>query len=1698
MKAKQRQHSAGAFGALTRYLREHADGRDTEALEALARQLFNRGIPEEFSRQSSQDLAAMLRWVYDFYLERKPGEAKVRVLEPTVEQEGWELPFALVIVATDDKPFLVDSASMALTENGAAVQLVMHPQVLAVRDARGRLQQVVGRDHGDAAKARAESLMLFWVERPIGDQQSQALSGAIDTALQDVDAAVTDFEGMRARVDELIAQFDSGKGPVPKKERAEARAFLEWLRNDHFTFLGYREYAVGTIDGARVLKLQPQSGLGILRQSRKRGRARSVDDLERRLREFAKKPVPFIFTKTDARSTVHRRGHMDYIGVLHYDDDGHIVGESRFIGLYTSGTYHRSAWEIPFIRGKADAVMRRSGIAPDSHDGKALTHILESLPRDELFQSTVDELYATSMGVLELEERNRTRLFVRRDHVAQFFSCLVFIPRERFNTDVRRRVQQILRESLGGAREDFALQFGESGMVRVHFIVRPEGECTERYEVEEIEQRVVAAVRSWHDELREVLIERHGEREGLGLARRFEGAVSASYRDEVSPHDAAYDVARIEALAGPDDIAMSLYRPSDADAEVVRFKVYKHDHTIPLSDAMPMLERMGLRTLSEWGPYEVRMPNGERIWIQDLDLVPIVAADLDVADAGVNFQEAFAKIWRGHAESDGFNRLILGARMTWRQAALLRAYCKYLLQTGVPFSQAYMEDTFGRHPLIARLLVELFEARLEPARDEQDKSARAEAAKALKATFGALAKADSALAQTEEEAIGELVAARRRKDRGEHERSCRETLEVLLDEVASLDEDRILRAFAECIGATIRTNYFQPAPDGGWKDYVSFKFDSANVPDLPKPRPFREVFVYSPRVEGVHLRGGTVARGGLRWSDRREDFRTEILGLMKAQSVKNTLIVPVGAKGGFVPKQLPVGRRPRGHAGARAWSATGSSSAGCSTSPTTWPRGRSCTPAARACATTATTPTWWSPPTRARPPSPTSPTSCRREYGFWLGDAFASGGSNGYDHKGMGITAKGAWESVKRHFRELGIDCQKQEHTAVGVGDMAGDVFGNGMLLSKKTRLVAAFNHLHIFIDPDPDTDVAYKERQRLFRQGRSAGATYDTRQISEGRRRVLRRAASRRIKLPEAARERARASRPSELPPYQIVARDRARPGGSALARRHRHLPQGQLGERGGRRRPRQPPGARQRRRDALPRGRRGREPRLHPGRARRVRAQRRLHQYRFHRQLRRRRLLRPRGQHQDPAQRGRRRGQAQPGGSQQAARGHDRRGRPARAAQQLPADAGAVDDVGVRGRAHRLHGPLHLLAGEPRRPRSPARAPAQPGGARRSPCPGARAHASRALRAAVLRQDQALPRAAGLRRPRGPLPRARAGAVLPDAAARDVLRVHEPAPRLARDHRHPGHQRRDQPHGRDLRHAHAGGHQRQLAGGRARVHDRARGVRRAEPLGGDRGPRQQGRQRRADRPAAAPVGAAAPRHALAAEPPRAYARHRRAGRGLPPRRAGADRAPPAVAGDDLARRHGPAGGRARRARRAEGARRPYRRDRRALPGARHRRHRQRAEPQGREGRLDLRAPGRALRPQVDAQPAREPAGRRHVARQRPRLAARPALRAAPGADGAGHPVEAEDGRRRGGRRLARRQRHGLHPRARHDDRHAAPRAPRLRHRDRRPARARAAQHRDPRGPRHRDGVAAFPRRRVPAQARFRVGAFPRRRVSA
>ncbi|HEY6984989.1 MAG TPA: NAD-glutamate dehydrogenase domain-containing protein, partial [Rhodanobacteraceae bacterium] len=1049
---------------------------------------MRRLLPEDLAARSASEWAALIIGALEFARERRPGQAKLRVFNPSAAENGYESTHSIVEIVTDDMPFLVDSVGMRITQSGLQLHTVIHPMFRVARDPGGHLLSI-GTD--DESSGKPESVMHFEIDRISGAAELEKLKQGIMATLEDVRECVADWSVMRAKMLAIADDLPRRNMPIDADGVAEAQEFLRWAADDNFTFLGYREYEVSKAGNDEVLKAVEGSGLGILR-----GEERSL--APRSLRTLAAKDLPqsgsmdaIILTKTNARASVHRPGYMDYIGVLAFDANGVPAGEQRFLGLFTSGAYMRRPQDVPLVRRKVEAVLHRAGLRRDSHSGKALRHILETLPRDELFQCTDEELYTTAAGVLALQERARTRLFVRRDKYGRFYSCLVYLPRDRFSSEVRERVEATIRRALHGERVDSSIQVGESPLANLHLVVRPKPGDKATYDVAELESKIAQIVRNWHDELRDTLLQKHGEDKGLKLAARFGRALPAGYIEEVTPHIAAADVEMAASLRDAEDIRLSLYR-SRRKADTLHFKVFRLGAAIALSEVIPLLENMGLRVLTE-RLYEIDVDGG-KLFIQDIEVQPSLRFEFDIEQVRDMFQTAFERVWRGVAENDSFNKLILGAQLDWRQVSVLRGYCKYLLQTGVPFSQSYMEDTLNRYPAIAGLLVELFEAGFDPNRESAGKTAIETAKKRLTKELEALVSAEVLKAHPK---LIEDTAAARGDPRARQIVAIIAAIKVLLDQVASLDDDRILRAYLGVIGATLRTNYFQSdhsgTRDGAPHDYVSFKFDSSKVPDLPKPKPYREIFVYGSRVEGVHLRFGPVARGGLRWSDRREDFRTEVLGLVKAQMVKNTVIVPVGSKGGFFVKRPPAsGERDavlaEGVACYRMFingllDITDNLIEGKIAHPDAVVRHDGDDPYLVVAADKGTA------------TFSDIANAVSAEHGFWLGDAFASGGSAGYDHKKMGITAKGAWESVKRHFRALGRDCQTHDFTCVGIGDMSGDVFGNGMLLSEHIRLLAAFDHRHIFIDPDPDTAASFKERERMFALPRSSWADYDTKQ---------------------------------------------------------------------------------------------------------------------------------------------------------------------------------------------------------------------------------------------------------------------------------------------------------------------------------------------------------------------------------------------------------------------------------------------------------------------------------------------------------------------------------------------------------------------------------------------------------------------------
>ncbi|MBI3716009.1 MAG: NAD-glutamate dehydrogenase [Betaproteobacteria bacterium] len=1013
--------------------------------EEFARRYYQDIDAEDFVERDAASWSAIARNHVDFGREFHSGAAKMRIFTPKTAENGWTAPCTVIEFVNDDMPFLVDSIAMEINRQGLAAHQILHPLFRVERDPHGAIVRLAPPEEG----SKLESWIHVEIERISDPARIEALGRGMESVLADVRAAVEDWPKMKGKVSEILADLGGAAKVVPLEELDEARAFLSWAAENHFTFLGYREYELATKDGADILKIVANSGLGILREPKLGGQSASFNELPAALRALARKPQLLVLTKANSRATVHRAGYLDYVGIKRFDAAGKVTGERRFIGLYTSSTYHADPQTVPLLRQKIAKLMARAGFPPSSHGGKNLFSIVESFPRDELFQIDDEELFETAMGILRLGERARTRLFARRDVYGRFYSCLIYLPRENYNTEVRVKLQDILKRAFAGTSAEFNVQLSESALARIHMLIRTSPASAPKVDLKTLEAEVIATLRRWEDGVFEVLSSSQGEEIANQARREFVLPFPAAYREDVSAEQAVQDFVATQRLSEQNPVVATLYQADGAAAGTLRFRLYRLGQSVPLSMSLPMLENMGVKVQGERS-YIFARNHAPGVHLHDFELTHGWGA-VSLPGIKVKFEDAFQRIWSRQIENDGFNRLTLAAGLAWDDILVLRAYAKYLKQAGFTFSQSYVEQTLAHHPAITRDLAALFQCRFDPARG----SGR-----------------DQAVAD------------------------CAALVEQQLDDVANADEDRILRRALATLQATVRTNFYQRNA-GEHKAFLSLKLESAKVPELPEPRPLWEIFVYSPRFEAIHLRGGKVARGGLRWSDRQEDFRTEVLGLMKAQMVKNAVIVPVGSKGGFVLKAAP----PAGER--EAYLKEGVDCyrnflRGLLDVTDNLVKGKV------------------SPPADVVRHDPDDPylvvaadkgtatfsdfaNGISAEYGFWLGDAFASGGSVGYDHKKMGITARGAWESVMRHFREMEVNTQTTDFTVTGIGDMSGDVFGNGMLLSRHIRLVAAFDHRHIFLDPNPDTAKSFAERERLFALPRSSWEDYNAKLISEG-----------------------------------------------------------------------------------------------------------------------------------------------------------------------------------------------------------------------------------------------------------------------------------------------------------------------------------------------------------------------------------------------------------------------------------------------------------------------------------------------------------------------------------------------------------------------------------------------------------------------
>ena len=1005
---------------------------------------------DETPEINDADLGAFLAAAWRLAESRAPGSEPTIVSGPLIGAGSRLTGYDQILIVQDDAPFLVDSVMGQMAEAGVSVRAMYHP--LVTHELTGARRSVIA-----------------VVADPLPQERRDHLVAALMETLGDVHAAVADHTAMTAMMSRAITHLESAPIGVDPDLTVETVAFLKWLNADHFVFLGARDYDYPRMpDGsyeAEAPLSQSGVGLGVLRDPARTvlRRANEPAVLTRSMKRQLDLSDPVTVAKANARSRVHRRAYMDYIGVKRFGSDGRPSGETRFVGLFTAEAYDRTAGEVPLVRRKVAGALDRAGKAPGSHNQKRLKNILENYPRDELFQISEDELLNISLGILHLYDRPRIRIFSRRDPFDRFVSILAFVPRERFDASVRERIGAILARAWGGRLSAWYPQLSDAPLVRIHYIVGVEPGNHPCPDHAALEAEVAEAGRGWTDRFEGALRTADIDDVEVGhLSARWAEAFGAGYRDRYDAAEAVRDLQQIDRLnisgltGVGEPVAVRAFRNADDSPLQFRFKLYRRGAAVPLSDVLPILTDMGLKTLEEWG-HTIRPADEAPIHVHEFLLEDPRGESLSFNAVRDPFEAAFSAVWTGLTESDGFNRLVLELGIDWREAALIRTLARYRQQTGLDPSQAIQEEALRNYPDTARAILQLFQAKFDPAAE-----------------------------QGRDAAVADLVAH----------------IEGLLQTVTSLDHDRALRRIAKLIEAIKRTNFYQRDKNDQPRPHISIKIASRELVDLPLPKPYREIFVWAPHIEGVHLRFGPVARGGLRWSDRRDDFRTEVLGLVKAQQVKNAVIVPVGSKGGFFPKKLPDIVRAGGDRDAQQAEAIRAYKTFLSglldITDNINPNGGVVAPA-RVVRWEGDDPYLVVAADKGTATFSDIANGVSADYGFWLGDAFASGGSVGYDHKVMGITARGAWEAVKRHFREAGKDIQTEPFTVVGVGDMSGDVFGNGMLLSKAIRLVAAFDHRDIFIDPNPDPQTSWVERDRMFRLPRSSWQDYDKSKISPG-----------------------------------------------------------------------------------------------------------------------------------------------------------------------------------------------------------------------------------------------------------------------------------------------------------------------------------------------------------------------------------------------------------------------------------------------------------------------------------------------------------------------------------------------------------------------------------------------------------------------
>ena len=1014
---------------------KHLPAKSNASVKEFAKKFLEKIPVEDLEQITPKVLAKTAVSQWDLFQAKNPNKPSINIYTPTVEKDGWGIGATIIDIVQDDMAFLIDSIVAEIVRHGQLIQMLVHPTLYV--EYKGKEIKTIKTEYEEGTKRY--SLSHIELRGTLTQEQAAELRMGLESVMEDVRNATKDWMPMKEMLRHAQRQLSNAPAKFDDFLIEEYQAFLEYLYDNNFTLLGYREYKFTEKKGKLISETVHDRSFGLLRDEHMpvylNDARQCLSEPQQKLRRGQ---PPLTISKVNRRSTVHRRVPMDAIAVKLFAKDGSVTGEMLFVGLFTSVTYSRSVSDIPYLRVKIQNVINKTQFIPGSHDRRALRHILEKYPRDEVLQISENLLYEHATSILRLQERPRIALYMRTDPFGRYISCLVYVPRERYETRLRLKLQSVLENELGGQCTNFQVTQDDSPLARVIYLIDTNHlKEAPKYNSAEIEKKLEDVGRLWSERLRDAMEQSVPDQVWTGkMVAKYGNAFPVSYHEEYEPRQAIHDIRKIEEVLANDSIGLDLYRPHDCAKEQIRLKIFSPGKPMPLSDVLPMLEKMGLRIIAEL-PFEVEAARSKHsVWIHDFLMESAGNGTiLAIGDIKAVFEEAFEKIWTHQMENDGLNKLVVTAKMTWREISVLRTYLRYLRQVGLHYSREYIESTLADNPKIATSIVKLFLSLFDPN----------------------IKKGDN-----EVYAAGFAVE-----------------IDHALEAVDSLEQDRILRSLTAVVNATLRTNFFQMDKDGNPKTYISIKLDSKKIDDLPEPRPFREIFIYSPRVEGIHLRMDKISRGGIRWSDRAEDFRTEVLGLMKAQQVKNSVIVPMGAKGGFVVKQPPKegGRPAYLKEGIECYKIfirglldiTDNQDGSKITPPKNVVRRDEDDPYLVVAADKGTA------------TFSDIANALSIEYGHWLGDAFASGGSAGYDHKKMGITARGAWESVKRHFRELNHDTQKQDFDVVGVGDMGGDVFGNGMLLSEHICLIGAFNHLHIFCDPTPDPKATFKERKRLF-----------------------------------------------------------------------------------------------------------------------------------------------------------------------------------------------------------------------------------------------------------------------------------------------------------------------------------------------------------------------------------------------------------------------------------------------------------------------------------------------------------------------------------------------------------------------------------------------------------------------------------------